>query len=559
MMNDHQNLLDRAFQLHQSGRVPEALDLYNKVLPWQQNNAQLLDLIGTANLYIGQMEQGIGLIQRSLAINPNNPTAHNNIGLALQALKRLDKALESYGNALAIKPDFAEAYYNGGNVLRELKRLDQALASYDKALAIKPDFVEAHYNRGTVLRGLKRLDEALASYDTALAINPNYANAHHNRGIALRELKRPDEALASYDKALAIKPDFADVYCNRGVALTDLRRLDEALADYDKALAIKPNFADAHFSKSALLILVGRYLEGWSLYEWRLKQDETKAAYYTFSKPAWRGHEDVQGKKLLIYAEQGFGDVIQFCRYLPQLHELGADLIVEVPKRLVTLISTLKCPMSVFAKGAQLPTFDTYCPMMSLPHIFKTTVETIPAETPYLFSDAEKVQRWQEKLGSKDRLRIGLVWSGSKSHKDDFIRSIALERLLPITNLPSMELHSLQKEYQQADFEILKQYPEIRQHQDEFGDFSDTAALIECMDLVVSVDTSVAHAAGAMGKPVWILLPFSPDYRWMLDRRDTPWYPTAKLYRQPHFDDWQSVITMVQQDLVKLTAKIALA
>ena len=590
-MNEHQILLDRAFQLHQSGHIREALDLYNRVLPWQQNNAALLDLVGTANLAIGQFEQGIALLERSLGINPNNSAAHNNIGLALQTLRRLDKALESYGNACAIKPDFAEAHYNAGNVLRELGQLDQALARYDRALAIKPGFVEAHYNRGTVLRELGRLDEALASYDKALAIKPSYpevcsnrgnvlrelgrldealasydkalaikpdyTGAYYNRGISLRELGRLDEALASYDKALILNPGFADAHGNRGIALQDLGRLDEALASYDRALTIKPDNANAQFSKSGLLILLGNYLEGWPLYEWRLKRDETRGAYYTFPKPAWRGIADIRGKKLLIYAEQGFGDVIQFCRYLPQLHALGAELIVEVPKPLVALISTLKCPMSVVAKGAPLPEFDAYCPMMSLPHIFKTMVETIPAEIPYLFSDAEKVRRWRERLGNKDGLKIGLAWSGSTNHKRDQVRSIALEKLLPIAGLASVEWHALQKEYRQRDLEILKQHPEIQQHQDGLGDFSDTAALIACMDLVISVDTSVAHLAGAMGKPVWLLLTFSPDFRWMLDRKDSPWYPTAELYRQPSFDDWQSVIVMVQQDVVKLTKKLA--
>jgi tetratricopeptide (TPR) repeat protein len=571
--------------LHQSGHIREARDLYDKMLPGQQNNAQLLYLLGLADLQSGQLEQGVALMRRSLALDPANPAAHMNIGLALQALLRWDEALASYDQALAIKPDYAEAHHNRGNVLQDFRRWDDALASYDRGLAIDPENATAHHNRGIVLRELGRLDQALAGFDTALTLKPDYAQAHHSRGLVLQKLKRLDEALASYDKAVALDPDNADTYSNRGALLRDLKRLDEALASYDKALAIKPDFAgaysnrgsalrelgrldealaslekalaiapefaDAYFNKSVLFLSMGRYCEGWSLYEWRLRQDEKKDFYYVFRKAAWRGEGDIAGRKLLIHAEQGFGDFIQFCRYLPRLHRLGAELIVEVPKRLMNFVSTLDCPMSLVEKGKPLPDFDAYCPMMSLPYAFKTTAETVPAKTPYLFGDAKKVRRWQDRLGRKVKPRIGLAWSGSKTNVDDLNRSIPLEDLLPLVELPSVEWHSLQKEYRQPDLEILRRHPEIRQHQDEFDDFSDTAALVECLDLVISVDTSVAHVAGAMGKPLWLLLSYAADWRWIRGRTDSPWYPTAKLYRQPKRDDWQSVIAAVGADLVR--------
>jgi hypothetical protein len=650
MTNQQQDLLGRAVQLHQSGHVREALDLYNQLLPSQPDNSELLCLLGIASLQIGQMKRGAELVQRAVVLNPGSLVARNNIGLALQAFQRLDQALvrhkgsainpdyadaycnwglalqqlgrlddalASYDHALAIKPDFADAYHNRGNVLQGLRRPNEALASYDKALAIRPVSAGTYHNRGVALQQLGRLDDALASFDHALAINPAYAAAYHSRGVTLHKRKRLDEALASYDKALAIDPDYADAYCSRGVALQELKRvedalasfekaiaikpglaaahsnrggslrdlkrldealashdralaidpgyavahknrgsvlrelgrLDEALASFDKALALDPNYADAWFSKATLLLSAGRYLEGWPLYEWRLKQDETRDAYYVFPKPAWRGDTDIRGKKLLIFAEQGLGDIVQFCRYLPQLHALGAELVVEIPKRLIAFISTLDCPMTIVEKGKPLPAFDAYCPVMSLPYIFKTTVETIPADIPYLFSDAEKVRRWQKKLGKKKKPRVGLVWSGADTHKNDLNRSVRLKDLLPIIELPFIEWHSLQREYRPADLATLKQHREIRQHQDEFDDFSDTVALIECMDLVISVDTSVVHVTGAMGRPLWILLSFAADFRWMLEGIETPWYPTAKLYRQPTFDDWPSVFATVRQDL----------
>jgi len=253
---------------------------------------------------------------------------------------------------------------------------------------------------------------------------------------------------------------------------------------------------------------------------------------------------DVRGKRLLIQGEQGLGDIIQFCRYLAQVKTLGAEIIFEVPESLIPLVSTMRCPMTVVAKGCPLPQFDAYCPVMSLPYVLKTTMETIPAEIPYLFAEESRVSKWQQRLGTNGKLRVGLVWSGSAAHKNDKNRSIRLEELLPLMDCRA-EWHSLQKEYRQHDIPVLNQNPQIHQHQDHLEDFADTAALIECLDLVISVDTSVVHVAGAIGKQIWTLLPYCPDYRWMLDRDDSPWYPTAKLYRQSKDEDWQSVVHQV--------------
>jgi hypothetical protein len=302
------------------------------------------------------------------------------------------------------------------------------------------------------------------------------------------------------------------------------------------------------------MILTGQYEEGWKLYEWRFETKEQKQNHYIFPQKKWRGRDDVDFKKLLIYTEQGLGDFIQYCRYLPLVKQLGTDLIVEAPSALIPLISTLKCEMTIIAKGDRLPEFDAYCPIMSLPYAFNTKVETIPAQVPYLFADEAKTTQWRAKLGQTNRLRVGLVWSGSTVHKNDKNRSIRLETLEKLLDIP-VEWHSLQKEYRDYDLEQLAKHPEIQQHQDNLKDFSDTAALIDCMDLVISVDTSIAHVSGALGKPVWILLHFAPDYRWLLDRDDSPWYPTAILFRQPKLDDWQSAIQSVVESLTIHRAK----
>jgi ADP-heptose:LPS heptosyltransferase len=284
------------------------------------------------------------------------------------------------------------------------------------------------------------------------------------------------------------------------------------------------------------------------LYESRLEKEDLKTNYPTYPQLAWRGQEDIRGKKILIHSEQGLGDSIQFIRYLEQIHQLGAEIILEVPKTLATLVNTIKTPITVIEKGSKLPEFDAYCPLLSLPYVFKTTVDTIPSVVPYLFADKKKVSKWNHRLGVKTRKRIGLVWSGSTVHKNDHNRSIPLEIFTDLLKLP-VEWHSLQNEYRTKDKNFLDSHPEIRQHQEELGDFADTAALIECMDLVISVDTSVAHLAGALGKTTWILLPFIPDFRWMLEREDCPWYPTVKLLRQDEERDWKKVITKLMREL----------
>jgi len=577
-----QNLLNQAFQLHVSGHIQEAMGIYMQMLPSQQDNEQLLFLLGTAYFQTGNAKEAVACLQKSLDKNPSNLAAHNNLGLALQDLKRPDEALNSYDQLIILKPDYANAFYNRGNALQDLKRHKEALASYDQAIALQPDHADAFNNRGVVLRDLKRHEEALASYDQAIALQPDhadafnnrgvvlrdlkrheealshydqeialkpdYADAFNNRGVVLRDLKRHEEALASYDQAIVLRPDFAAAFNNRGVALRDLKRHEEALASYDQALRIKPDYADATWNKSLLLILIGNYLEGWKLYESRLDKKEIADNYYKFQQTSWRGQEDIQGKTLLIYSEQGLGDVIQFVRYLEKVHQLGIKIILEVPLPLVSLVSTFHVPMTVVERGKKRPGFDAYCPLLSLPYIFKTTIETIPASIPYLFANKEKLEDLKHQLGNQSSKRIGLTWSGLAVHENDHNRSIPLDALSELLKLP-FEWHSLQKEYQERDKEILLNHPEIHQHQDELNDFSDTAALIECMDIIISVDTSVAHLAGALGKPVWILLPFMPDYRWMLDREDCPWYPSAKLVRQDESRDWSNVLNLIKKYL----------
>ncbi|MEC7489533.1 MAG: tetratricopeptide repeat-containing glycosyltransferase family protein [Pseudomonadota bacterium] len=501
-------------EFHRGGRFSEAMSLYSEILRLDRDDAQVLYLLGSAHLQIGQPTDAIGPLERAVGLQPDNATVHNNYGAAL----------------------------------RELGRPIDALKSFERGLELEPKDAELHNNRATALQVLGRLDDAIAAYDVALSLNPNYPEAFLNRGTALEDLGRLGEALMHYDQALELRPDFPEAHYNRGNVMGVLKRTAEALASFDRARELKPDYAEAHWNKALTLISAGRYIEGWELYEWRIKKATSDEPYPTFPRPSWRGREDLHGRTLFVHSEQGLGDVIQFCRYLPLVHDRGMQVVFEAPVPLIPLVSTLACDMTVVAQGSMLPHFDAYCPLLSLPYSFGTTLETVPIKIPYLSGDPGRVEWWQRRLGSRDRFRVGVAWSGTTGAGKLGTRSIPLETLISATALP-IECHSLQVKYQEGDLQTLERNPEIRQHQEELVDFAETAALIECLDLVISIDTSVAHVAGALGKPVWVLLAFDADYRWMLEREDSPWYPTARLFRQPTPGDWQSVIACVTEAL----------
>ena len=368
-------------------------------------------------------------------------------------------------------------------------------------------------------------------------------------GVAQNDKGDSDAAIESCKQALKIRPDYAEAYNNIGNVAKDQGDIELAIDSYNQAINIKPNYAESYWNKSLLKLLIGEYLEGWKLYEWRWKKKPHINTIRSYHQPLWLGDKSIFNKKLLIYPEQGIGDYIQFIRYASIIEELGIKIILEVPLSLLKLCSTLKVQSILIEDGNPLPRFDYHCPVMSLPLALKTTLESIPAQIPYLYADKERKKLWTEKLGNKTVARIGLVWSGSTWHQNDKNRSLLLEQLTSLLLLP-FEFHSLQKEVREIDLKTLIDFPKINQHQDDLIDFSDTAGLIEEMDLVISVDTAVAHLSGAMGKKTYILLPYSPDYRWMLDREDNPWYPSATLFRQPSAGDWDSVISKISQLLL---------
>jgi hypothetical protein len=373
----------------------------------------------------------------------------------------------------------------------------------------------------------------------------------NNRGVTLHKLRRPEEALASHDSALASRPDWAEALTNRGVALYDLKRFDEARASYDRAIALRPDYADAHFFKGLSSLVTGDFERGWVEYEWRRKAPSARITARDFPQPLWLGEDGIAGKTILFHSEQGFGDTIQFCRYVPLVATRDVRVIMEVEEPLRELIAGLAGTTQVIAKGDPLPDFDFQCPLPSLPLAFKTRPETIPSSAPYLHVPTQALEYWGALLGTKRSPRIGLAWAGNAKHVRDGERSMRLCDLLPLLDIDATFV-SLQKEVRAGDAEMLASC-DMLQFSQELGDFSDTAALISQLDLVISVDTSVAHLAGALGKPVWILLTHAPDWRWLLDRDDSPWYPSARLFRQHETREWGSLTMRVRQALLGFT------
>jgi Tfp pilus assembly protein PilF len=493
----------------------------------------------------------------ALAVDPANAESLNNRGAALLALGRSEEALESCERALSARPGYVDALCNRGDALSALKRFAEACASYEAALSCDGHRVQALNNLGLALRELGRPDEALTHYDKMVELEPNLSGAHCNRGNALYELKRYDEALLSYGRALVLQPKDATTHYNQGNALRELLRFDAAIASYDEALKLRPDLASAHCALGLSYLSLGELSRGWHENEWRWETAEMKPARRKFVQPLWLGAEDIAGKTILLHAEQGFGDTLQFCRYTALVAARGANVILEVPMPLRELMRTLPAAAQVVAEGEPLPAFDFHCPLLSLPLAFKTEIDTIPATERYLTVPEAKSNAWRHRFGEQhQKLRVGLVWAGNPRKEvrganwGDRQRSVSFDQIASLIQIQHCEFYSLQKGQDAvAQLRVSTLRDRVTDWTDDFADFADTAALIENLDLVIAVDTSVAHLAGALGKPLWLLNRYNTCWRWLLDRDDSPWYPTLRLFRQDTAGDWENVIARVHATL----------
>jgi tetratricopeptide (TPR) repeat protein len=586
--------------------IRRAIAINGKVAAYHNNLALVYNQLGRQNEAVASFGQAIRL-------DPNNPETHNNLGVVLDGLEKSERALACYNHALALKPDYTSAWYNKGNALlkrgdlagasacfekaldlrpgyveawnnlatvfKAQGRLKEALVAAEKALELKPDHVEAVINRGTILQEIGRLGEAETCLRQAIGLKPDNILAWSNLGPVLNELGRPAEAEAACRRALELDPHLAEAYNNLGAALDDQDRGAEALELYEKALALRPempkiwfnlgnsaakrkdiplalthldkaialngNYAEAHWNKAFIQLLAGNWAEGWreSEWRWRLKSFEP----YPYIGPLWDGC-DLSGKTILLHCEQGMGDSLQFIRYAPLVKAKGGRVLLACPTPLAALFSTAEGIDEILPAGA-MPTHDAHAPLLSLPSIFGTTPDTVPAKIPYLWADKAKTAVWRERLAGIAGLKVGLVWAGNPNYKMDRLRSPRLEPLLPMLDVPGAHFFGLQQGDGRRDLEGRAMPPNFTDLAGDIHDFADTAAIMANLDLVISSCTAPAHLAGALGRPVWIMLTKEADWRWMLDRPDSPWYPTARLFRQAVAGDWAAVVAAMKDAL----------
>ena len=511
------------------------------------------DYINRGNLLydMKRFHEAVGSYDKGIKIEPASFEGHAYRGVALHELKRFEEAAASIEMAIALRPDYAEAYDKRGNLLHTVQQLSGALDFFDRAILIKPEYAEAFNNRSNALRDLHRLDEALSSCNCAIALKPDYADAYSNLAFTLYDQERFAEALWSCDQAISIKPDLVVALLNRAKVLQELKRFEQAISDLNEAACIDPAFAEIYHNLSHLLLLLGRFEDGLAFYEWRKKSDEPKGSR-SFNKPLWTGAENLLNKRILIHWEQGLGDTIQFCRYIRLLGERGARVLFAPQKPLRRLLESLDGGCEIVDEDDPSLEFDFHCPLLSLPLAFKTRFLEIPARGSYLRAEEVRVDKWKGVIGDRG-LKVGVCWQGSTG-RIDAGRSFSLAEFQALSHIPGLRLISLHKGAGEAQLSDGPEGMSVETLGPEFDSgpdaFLDTAAAMMCCDLVVTSDTAVAHLAGALGVKTWVALKHVPDWRWFLDRSDSPWYPAMRLFRQHSHGDWNGVFSDIRAALL---------
>jgi len=549
-----QSLMSRALQHFEAGQFTEIEPLCLKILAVDVRHADALYVLGMAAFKTARYELAARMMRRAIAVNGRQPFYHSNLGNVFEAQGKLDEAIACQRQALAIDPNHVEASFILGNLYTAQKKHEEAVPCFRQVLAVKPGYADAWCNLGNVFKALGKLDQAVDSYRHAVALLPDHADLLCNLGDALHLLGRVDEAVSCYQRTISLNPNHAKAFNCLGNAFFDLGNLAESNAHCARAVELKPDFYDALMNVTLLQLLQGDYLAGWRNYEVRWKVYPARL----FDQPLWQGaaapdEAGLQGKRILLHAEQGLGDSLQFLRYVPQVQAAGGHVILDVPpalRRIAALIPDLE---ALTCTGDPLPPFDCHCPLMSLPQAFATTLETIPARVPYLTVPDDALKTASALPWPAQGLRVGLVWAGNPSHPKDRARSIPLPLLEPLFGIEGVHMFSLQlgpalEQLAATNLAITDLAPAIH-------DMADTAALMANLDLIISVDTSPVHLAGALAKPTWLLVPYSPDWRWLLNRDDSPWYPTMRIFRQPAAGDWRSIVVALRAALLERLAR----
>jgi len=547
---------EHADTLHLMGLLSLHARQYDHALEWisrairREPKTDYLTNLGTALLNQGRREEALAIFDKAVQLKPDDADLWRNLGNVLADMGRAAEAILSFQHALKLNPCHWDATYKAGLLLHRLGRNEEALVHFNMYEKMQPNDGLALQMRALAMYILNRFEKGLHDLKRVHALAPDNADICNHVGVFLRRLAREQEALSWFDRAIKLRPDFLAAFHNKAFALTNIHRFDEAFAVYDEIKAIDPGNAEADFYASLVHLLTGNFEAGWTGREARSKVPSLSIARFEFPQPMWLGKESIDGKTIVIHTDEGLGDSIQFVRYVPLVAALGARVILVVEDAVFPLLSGLDGVSRCLPKSVgMLPAFDTYCPMSSLPLAFGTRLETIPSSTAYLPAPAEsRLQAWEHRLGPHDRLRIGLVWSGNPNHKNDYNRSIPLRMLARVLDVDATFV-SLQKDPRPDDKAILLEQPEMIDLTADLTEFAETAALVSCLDLVITVDTSVAHLAGALGRPTWLLLPYLPDWRWLLDRDDSPWYPSMRLFRQDETRDYARVLDRVRDEL----------
>ncbi|WP_081581783.1 tetratricopeptide repeat protein [Pararhodospirillum photometricum] len=525
------------------GQYNEAITVFQSALVNNPENLDLLCNLATALLRADRIEEAQENYNKILNNNPNEYLSWFNLGTLYQRQNKLDNAESAYLQSIHHFPEFYLAIYNLATIYQGQGRIDEAISLYRNLTETAPHMADAHYNLGILYHDRGHLDEAADAYKAAARCHPAHIDALTNFGTVLQTQRRHEEAVAVYREALSQAPEAMEVRVNLGAALTDLGQFEEASQVLGEATRRAP-VPEAYWNLALLQLSKGDFLSGWEGYEWRWKTKDYEGDRRTVNQPQWSG-EAGGGRTILLYAEQGLGDTIQFCRYIPYVIKRGWQIILEVQSPLFELMKSF-ANVTVIRQGENEPSYDMHCSLMSLPRAFKTTIETIPSQVPYLRAPSDRVSQARARLG--EGVKVGMVWAGNPAHRNDRERSILLENLFSLLNVPKIKFFSLQKEIRPIDKDAFAHLP-IIDLSPYLKNFSETAAFIESLDLIISVDTSVAHLAGALGRPTWVLLPSVPDWRWLLEREDSPWYPTMRLFRQKNRENWGDVVARLVSEL----------